>query len=217
MPRNLPLFRNFRSFPAKTGNLGPEFSNLRNKFWLMTCLEESMNRSLALALLFAFSPSLILLAQDGRRNEFKNRNDPVLYAMVSKFDIGPRATIGNYYLPTETAKPASKGLNSRVIEHSPRLSFDEATFIATDRPVSIGLSYSQNRSKRESWLQSKERIDRKKFSVVALMEGSVYDFKKKNDLRLEVGTPELRDAGVEPVDTRYEKPFCIMFMLSLKL
>jgi hypothetical protein len=62
-----------------------------------------------------------------------------------------------------------------------------------------------------------ERCEREKFSMNNLLEGWVYDFRKRNELRLEIGSPEMNDDEWKVLDTRYEQPFSVMLFLRIKL
>jgi hypothetical protein len=52
-------------------------------------------------------------------------------------------------------------------------------------------------------------------SLGNLLEGSLYDFKKKNDLRFTVGSPCCDTEKTTLV--RYEEPFCVTFLFRFKM
>ncbi len=56
-----------------------------------------------------------------------------------------------------------------------------------------------------------------KICVNNLMEGALYDFKKKNDLRFELGSPSCEFNTQKTSVIQYEEPFCLTFLLRFKL
>jgi hypothetical protein len=55
-----------------------------------------------------------------------------------------------------------------------------------------------------------------KFSINNLMEGSIYDFRKANGMRLEVAPPESVKSEAF-AQNKYEEPFCLTFWLRFSM
>ena len=94
----------------------------------------------------------------------------------------------------------SGALNRWSLYDLPRLTLGEGSINPTNRSF--------------LWQRVSYREDN--FSMSNLFDGLIYDFKKKDDARIEFGGPGLGEWNITEADVKYDVPFCLLILLNRK-
>ena len=174
--------------------------------WPQCCLRKCVKPlCLLVGLLFT---QIAAVAQQGSVASGK----PMMLCYVMEGDSAhaPRARIAvessfQTVLPTVHTMPAIEGFSYKK---------DESNDGEGNGSVAISIFSEPMSYSAHTMISQITRDEREKFCFNNLLEGTVYDFKRSNRLRIDTGMPP---NNTVQNDWRYEEPFCMAFFLRFKL
>lgn len=173
-------------------------------------------------LLFCSMPVLILraanaFAQENSFASLKVENPALVYAMSTHPKLAPTLGPDSHQTSSEQSPNANA---SNQIENEirplsfpairPALTLSTTTTARFDREL-----FDIETTRRSSHFE--ENGIRTRFSFKNLLGGSLYDFQRRDQMRLELGGPGVGDWELSPLEYKYEKPFTVLIFLRVNL
>ncbi|MDB6024327.1 MAG: hypothetical protein JWM68_550 [Verrucomicrobiales bacterium] len=150
-------------------------------------------------------------AKDGVTDKVREKPMMLCYAIRGSADVAVDREVREIEQREKSMIPSFD--DTRSANPIPVPSMGYVQKMSSDNVTPVSVYSSQGLSLRKD--SNCERLNRAKFCLGNLLEGSVYDFKKKNDLRFEIGSPrpECRENCSQ---VKYEQ-FYLTFLFRLKL